>query len=61
MSLRFFIPKSNFDQFELAACINPRSFRMNLIDGQLDIMPTANSTGMSLLSQFKCYFSKLKP
>lgn len=48
MTLRFFVPKSNSDQFELAALINPRSFRINLIDSQLDIMPVANSTGMSL-------------
>lgn len=46
MSLRFFIPISNFDQFELAACINPHSFRMNLIDGQLDVIPVAIGTGM---------------
>ncbi|CAG8546111.1 7791_t:CDS:2 [Funneliformis caledonium] len=30
---------------DLAACVNPRSFRMNLIDGQLDIMLTVFSNG----------------
>ncbi|CAB4418876.1 unnamed protein product [Rhizophagus irregularis] len=55
MSLRFFIPKSNFDQFELTARINPHFFQMNLIDGQLDIMPIENSTVGSSISSQGCF------
>ena len=48
MPLRFFIPKSNSEQFELAALINNKSFRINLIDGQLDVMLSAIGTCMLL-------------
>jgi hypothetical protein len=46
MSSRIFIPGSSINQLELVANANPRSFRINLIDGVLDIMPVAHSTGM---------------
>ena len=46
MSSRIFIPGSSIDQLKLVADANPRSFRMNLIEGQLDIMLVAHSSGM---------------
>ncbi|CAB4375710.1 hypothetical protein RhiirA5_418276 [Rhizophagus irregularis] len=36
---RSLVPKSNIEQFEETSYKNPKSFRMNLIDGQLDILP----------------------
>ncbi|GBC01293.1 hypothetical protein RclHR1_04130009 [Rhizophagus clarus] len=45
MSLRIFIPGSSIDQLKLVADINPHAFCLNLINGVLDIMPVAHSTG----------------
>lgn len=46
---RSLVPKSNIEQFEETSYKNPKSFRMNLIDGQLDILPAVEfQTGMSL-------------
>jgi hypothetical protein len=48
MYSRIFISKSNFNQFELIVLANSHYFCINLIEGMLDIMPTALGTGMSL-------------
>ncbi|CAB4441541.1 unnamed protein product [Rhizophagus irregularis] len=45
MSSRIFIPGSSIEQLELVANANPRFFRMNLIEGVLDIMLIAHTTG----------------
>jgi hypothetical protein len=47
---RIIIPKSSPEQFEATTEVNSRIFRMNLIDGQLEIiMPVSHQTGMLLL------------
>lgn len=61
---RILVPKSNIEQFEETSYINPKSYRMNLIDGQLDILPAVEyETGMSLAKtvfiELKCYVSVL--
>ncbi|PKK77130.1 hypothetical protein RhiirC2_706828 [Rhizophagus irregularis] len=43
MSSRIFIPDSSIEQLELIANANSRFFRMNLIEGVLDIMPLGHS------------------
>jgi hypothetical protein len=49
MFSRIIIPKSNPEQFEeTAKSLDPHFFRLNLIDGQLDIMPVHNATGIML-------------
>ncbi|GBC05143.1 hypothetical protein RclHR1_06060001 [Rhizophagus clarus] len=42
MFLRILVPKSNVEQFEETARVNPGFIRMNLINGQLDIMPVVD-------------------
>ncbi|CAG8445304.1 7873_t:CDS:2 [Ambispora leptoticha] len=43
---RIIIAKSNFEQFEETAYANPRYFRMNFINGQIEIMPVHNEIGL---------------